>query len=116
MGNMAVGHDQIVVSQGGYASAALGAPVDGHIFPYRVAVADNHFRAFAPEFQILGHIADRSKLEYSAVIADTCGPFDDNMRSDPGPCADDDLVADNRVGADLTPAAISALALTSAVW
>ena len=110
MGDMHVGHDPVVVADAGHA-AIRGAGAEAAELADRVAVADLQAGRFGGVFLVLGLGADGAELEDPVVATDpvwpsttTCGPIH-------VPVADLDVLADDRIGADL-----HAVGQTGAGW
>jgi hypothetical protein len=80
MGDMGIGHNKIVVSNGRYPATFLGAPVDGEIFSKDVVISNDQAGFSSPVFQILRNIANGRERENSTSFADLCGAFDYDMR------------------------------------
>lgn len=58
VGDVRVGHHQVVRADAGHSAAALGAAMDGRKFADPVAVANDKRALFTAEFQVLGFAAD----------------------------------------------------------
>src|SRR5699024_5416173 len=100
VGDVAVGHQPVVVADAGHANVVGGDAVDGHILADGVVTADLHGGVFAVVFLVLWSFTDGRKLVDAAVAADAGAPADDNMRPDPAAVADDGLWPDDAVGAN----------------
>ena len=70
VGDVTVGHDHAVVADPGSALSCGGTPVDGHVFPDLVAIADNDLGGLALVVQILWGHADGGKGTDEVIPAD----------------------------------------------
>src|SRR5690606_19267195 len=100
VGDMAIGHDPVVVADPGNAAALHRAAVDGAELPDDVAVADLEQGRLALVLLVLRILAYRGELEDPVTAADPGRPADHHVRSDPGIVADLDVGADDGVGTD----------------
>uniref|UniRef100_A0A1I8ADR0 Ald_Xan_dh_C2 domain-containing protein n=1 Tax=Steinernema glaseri TaxID=37863 RepID=A0A1I8ADR0_9BILA len=77
--DMGIGHDQVVITQGGFATVLHGATVNGHAFADHVVVADHQARRFTLVLEVRGVFADRGELVDAVVLADAGRPFENHM-------------------------------------
>ncbi len=96
-----VRHDPVVVADRRDAQVLNRTAIDRAGFADRVAVADHEPRAFSGVLLVLRIVADRGELEDVIVGADHGRPFDHDVRLDAAAAANLDVLADDRVGADL---------------
>lgn len=98
--HMSIGHDQAIIADPGQHASALGAGIDGHRFPDGAAFADLEPRILAVKFQVLRLVTHRGEGEDARIPADAGIAFDNGMRHQLDIVAEDDLRADNGIGAD----------------
>src|SRR5690606_12551924 len=101
MANMCIGHDQVVITDGGFSTVLHGAPVDGHPFPDHVVIADHQTRRLTLVFEIRRILTYRRKLVDAVVSTYTSRPLDDYVGCNHRTLADLDVRADDRPGSDL---------------
>src|SRR5688500_813391 len=100
MGDVRVGHEQILVADGRLAPAAGRAAVDGDEFSEDVALTDDQPRVLAAVLEVLGWETDRGEGKELGAITNRGVAVDDRRRADPAIAAEDHLRSDHRVGAD----------------
>src|SRR5690606_5940006 len=100
VGDMAIGHEQVVVADAGHAAALLGSAVHGDEFPDDVAVADLEPCGLAPVAEVLRCIAQTGMAVNGVAAADAGRSENGGVRADGGRFADLDIGADAGKGAD----------------
>ncbi len=103
VGDMAVGHQQVVIADEGDADVGCGRPVDRDILPDRVVVADDDPRRLPPVFQVLRGAAEGGELGDAASLADVGVALDDHMGADDRVFPDMAIGTDDAVRSDLDP-------------
>jgi hypothetical protein len=101
MGDVAIGHNQVMIAHDGDADIGHRCPVDGDEFPDGVMIADNDPRFLSLILQVLGGGADRRKLKDMTILADIRMAFDYYMGTNLCLFADGDTRADDAVWTDL---------------
>lgn len=81
MGDMGIGHKQVVVADLGKALVLLSAAVHRGEFPNRIAVANFKPSYFGSVFLILRIFTNRGELVDSILLSDGGRAFDDDMRT-----------------------------------
>ncbi|MCY1173607.1 hypothetical protein D9M73_137730 [compost metagenome] len=99
--DVGVGHDQVVIAQGGFRTVLNGPTVNRHAFTDDVVVTDHQAGFLAFVFQIGRVLTYRRKLVDTVVLTDSGWPLENHMRPDHGPLADFHTCADDRPRADL---------------
>ena len=98
--HMDVGHQKILVADGGHPPTLNRPSIDGHIFSDDVVVADDHSSRLPPVLKMLRRGPDRGKGIHVTPVSDLGPPINIHMGDQPGPAADSDMLADHRVRAD----------------
>src|SRR5690606_2781627 len=98
--DMGIGHDQVVITNGGFAAILQGAAVNGDAFADRVVIADHQSRRLPLVLQIRGVFTNRGKLVDTVVLANHGRPFEHYVRADDCTLADFHIGPDNAPGAD----------------
>ena len=101
MRNMAISHYPVVVSDPGVAKILNRPAVDRAALANRIPVPDLETGRLCCVLLVLRIIPDRTELKYSVVTADPGLPADNDVGSDPRPCAYFDTGIDDRISADL---------------
>src|SRR5690606_37836494 len=96
-----VGHQQVVIADGGLAPILHGAAVDGDPLADDVVVADHQPRGFALVLEVRGVLPHGGKLVDAVMGADHGGALDDHVGADLGIVADGDVRADDGPGTHL---------------
>src|SRR5512138_3476806 len=94
MGNVHIGHQEILRPNGGCPTALYRRPVDCHIFPENVVVADDHLGLFAVVIQMLRRGADRDKWMQLAPCTDLRPAINRDMRHEMGSRSNRDMLTD----------------------
>ena len=92
-----IGHDPVVVPDGGDAPVLHGADVEGAELADRVAVADLQTRGLARVFFVLRSCSQRTELEDAVVFANARMALDHAVRANRRARADLHMGADNRI-------------------
>ena len=100
VGDVHVGHQQVVVPDLSERPAARGAAVDGDELADAVVVADDDLAVLATELQVLRDEPQAGEGKDAVAAADADGAFDDGVGADFGLFADLDLGADHSVRPD----------------
>ncbi|MNM83259.1 hypothetical protein D3C81_953150 [compost metagenome] len=95
-----VGHQQVVVADGGLVAILHGTAMDGDTLADHVVIADDQPGRLALVLQIGGIFAYRGKLVDAVVPADHRGALHDHVRADHGTLANFHVRPDDRPGAD----------------
>ncbi len=69
VGDVAIGHDPIVVTEGGESATIAAASVDGHRLSNGVVITDHQLGALATVLFVLGLCANGGKLEDPVALA-----------------------------------------------
>ncbi len=101
VGNMRIRHQQILVSYTSDASAARRSTIQCAVLANNILISDFQSCGFTRISNILRSITNGGELEYLVITADSGGPLDDNVRTDPGTFTDFDVRPDNRERANL---------------
>ncbi|MNI54335.1 hypothetical protein D3C73_1092260 [compost metagenome] len=96
VGHVRVGQHPVVIADGGDATAAAGATVEGDELAEHVAVADHQFGAFTGVLLVLRLAADRDVADETVVAADPGRAVHAAVRADLGTGTDFDFRADDR--------------------
>jgi len=97
--NMHIGHQQVVITDGGFAAILHGAPVNGDPFTDNVVITDHQSRGLAFVFQIGSVLPHGGELVDVVVLADAGGALDHHMGGNHCSRADFDIGPDNGPGA-----------------
>ena len=95
VGNMRVRHNKIIVANPGEFEMARGPPVYRAIFPYGIAITYFQPRGFASIALMLGCFSDGTKLENPVGFSYGCIAPYNNMGTDPGTCANNNITFDD---------------------
>jgi hypothetical protein len=98
--NMAVGHDETVISYHGLPSV-LGSPVDGNKFPDGGIVADFNGGLLSFKFQVLGGSSNNRSWKDPAVFPDPGSIHDGYIAANPGSFSNFHILVDDRKRIDL---------------
>ncbi len=101
MADVRIGHDQVVVTQGGFGTILHSATVNGHAFTDDVVITDYQACFFTLVLHVRGVFAYRGKLVDAIVFANAGRTFEDHVWPDDSPLADFNTCADDRPRADL---------------
>src|SRR5690606_26437528 len=99
--DMDVGHQQVVVADGGLAAVLHGATVDGHALADHVVIANDQAGRLALVLEVRSVLAHRGELEDLVVPADHGRALEHHVRADHGTLADFHIGPDDRPRADL---------------
>src|SRR5690606_25972626 len=101
MGDMYIGHQQVVAADGGHATVLHGAPMQGAAFANDIVVADDQPGRLTMVFLVLAILADGGELENPVALADGRRPTDHHVRSNDRSRTNLDIRPDQGPGADL---------------
>src|SRR5690606_1454845 len=99
--HMHIGHEQVVVADGGLATILDGAAMNRHAFANHIVIADHQARGLALVLQVGRVFAAGGGLQDLIVAADVGGALHHHVRGDACAGADLDLRADRCPRADL---------------
>ncbi len=88
MADVGIGHDQVVVANGGFRAVLDGSAMDGHALADHVVVTDHQARRLALVLQVGGILADAGELEDAVVLADLRGALEHHVGTDHRPFTD----------------------------
>ena len=94
--DMNIGHQQIVITDGGLGPVLDRTPVDGDIFANSIVIADDEASGLITIFQIWRRLADTGELVDVVARANDRGPPNDHVRFDFTAWADLHTGANNR--------------------
>ena len=100
MGNVDVGHQQVVAADARDPVAFRRAAMNRYEFPNGIAIADFDAGGFAAVLQILGRESDRGKGKNPVVLADPGVAVDDRMGHHFCAFTEFDVLADQGVRTD----------------
>ncbi len=95
-----IGHEQVVVADGGLTPVLYGTAVDRHPLPDGVVVADHQPGGLAPILEVRRVLPHGGELENPVAATDAGGAPDDHMGVDHGPVADNHIRPHHGPGAD----------------
>src|ERR1035437_7094878 len=101
VGDVDVGHEQVVAANGGDQSPALGSAMDGDEFADAVAVADAGLGALALVLEVLRGHAGGAVREEEVILADPGGAFEVVIGHQACARADLHFGSDDAIGADI---------------
>src|SRR3989344_412022 len=101
MRQMAIGHDEIVMTEPRHTPARHGGAIESAVLPDDVPIADLKPGGFAFVPQMLRRIAQGRELVNFIVPADTRRPVDDDVRTDPGIVTDLHARTDDAEGTNM---------------
>jgi hypothetical protein len=116
MGNVGVGHDEIVIPQKSLPSPSHGSPVDGYKLAYLVIVADDQSGRLALIAQSLGSAPKGNEGEQMAPIPDFRPSLGYHMRFQDGIFPDLYIFPDYTVGPDLDPGGQLGFGMDNGCW
>ncbi len=97
VGNMAVGHDPVLVSDARDTAGGLHAQVDGAELADGIAGTNDQFRGLTRVLLVLRHGANRVELEYGVVAPDRGAALNHAMGTDAGALCNANLGPDDGV-------------------
>ena len=88
MGYVHIGHEKIIIADPRNPTALLGTAIQRTVLPNKITLTYLQPGRLIFVTQVLGRIANRTKLEYPGAAADRSIPSDDRVRPDPYPVVD----------------------------
>src|SRR5438105_1560970 len=101
MGDVGIGHDQVVIAYAGKRAALRRAAIDGDELADGVVIANFEARRFPRIAQILWREADRGKRKKAVAAADLRGTFQSYVRKQLATFPQLDMGTDHAIGANL---------------
>ena len=95
---MAIGHNEIVVSDSGNTAASGSSAMGGYPLANRIVMSDAELGGLITIGDILGWLTQAHKGIDTAMLTDSCRPRDDGVGADPGSGADLHIGPNNREG------------------